>query len=260
MNDTDFLVRKYAIDLVGEATGGDAYYMEKLVDHEEITRDDVLEMLRKARVPLAMQLVSDVDQIFGGEEPRYFIRHDRVVERYREHHNAAVSFSEPDHGLRPLFSEDVVRELEQEMSEHEQYGVSLKPYRRGAACVTEQTFFYETDEWKDRATVVRIMDCFTCRNCGRKGRDEKLHIHHDEHIYSIFSHKFHHNFDVVRLRCLCEACHSAFHSSHVRGYSYFKSAEREQVDRGRRQRRALERLHDALRECRFCFSENRRAA
>jgi hypothetical protein len=260
MNDTDFLVPKYAIDLVGEATGGDAYYMEKLADNEEITRDDVLEMLREARVPLAMQLLSDVNQIFGGEEPRYFIPHDRVVERYREHHNAAVSFAEPDDGLRQFSWKYVARQLRQELSEYEQHEISLKPYRRGAACVAEQRFFYKTDEWKDRATVVRIMDRFTCRRCDRKDRDEMLPVHHDEHIYSVFSRKFYHNFDVIRLRCLCNSCHSAFHSSHVRGYSDFKSAEREQVDRSRRQRRALERLHDALRECRFCFSENRKAA
>lgn len=254
------LTRKYVIDLVGEATGGDAYYIEKLADHDEITRDDVLEVLREARVPLAMQVLSDVEHIFDGDEPRYFVPHDRVVERYREHHYASANFGEPDHRLRSLPGDAVFRELQQEAAECERHGVSLHEYRRGAACFAEQRFFYETDEWKDRAAVVRIIDRFTCRSCRRNDRDEMLHVHHDEHIYSVFSRMFYHNFDVIRLRCLCDSCHSAFHCSHVRGYSDFKSAEREEVNRSRRQRLALERLHDAARECRFCFPENRRAA
>ena len=46
-------VRKYAADLVNEATEGDIRFNEALSKASEITRDLVLDLLRKARVPLA---------------------------------------------------------------------------------------------------------------------------------------------------------------------------------------------------------------
>jgi len=260
-NNTEAWIHKYATDVVAEATGGNASHIEKLSYRERITRNDVLNVLRAARVPLARELLSDIEQIFDGEEPRYFISHDRVVDRYRENHHPNIDFTERDYGIRPLVNADVIRQLNQDLSELQDFGVSLAEYREGAACLAEQEFFYETEEWKDRATVIRIMDRFTCRICGG---NEMLEVHHGEYIYSVFSRRFYHNFDVVGLRCLCDRCHRAFHESHVRGdscfNSCFKSADREEISRHRKYRVALERLHDAARECRFCFSEHRKAA
>lgn len=250
MTDKDF-VRKYAIDLMAEATGGDAAYIEELADQEDIARDDVIDLLRKAKVPRAAPLLSDLDQIFEGEEPRYFVPHDRVVERYREHHHPHADFAERDYGLRSLPSADAVRELKEEILQQKPFGPLLQPYRDGAACLAEQTLFYETDEWRDRATVLRIMDRFTCRMCSRS--DQMLHVHHEEHIYSVFSRKFYRNFDVGRLRCLCESCHASFHRSHVRGYSDFAPANPDEGSQRKTRRTASEQLHDSARECRFCF-------
>jgi 5-methylcytosine-specific restriction endonuclease McrA len=255
-------VRAYAGNLVNEATGGDAGANEELSDAYEITPELVVSILRQANVPMAQRLLSDIDLAFEGEEPRYFIPHDRIVERYREHHHPAVNLAEPDYGIQRMRDSGAVEQVQQVIEEIKLFGISLDEYRDGAACVAEQKFFYDTDEWKDRAAVIRIIDQFRCRECGRRGgRDgEMLHVHHDEHIISFASRQFYRNFDVIRLRCLCEACHSSFHETHTRGYSQFSSAEPEEILRNRRYRAALERLHDALRECQFCFPRAQRAA
>ncbi len=254
----EFLVRNYAIDLMAEATGGDASYMEDLADNHDIGRNEVVDLLRKAKIPMAAPLLADVDRIFDREEPRYFLPHDRVVELYREHHHPLVDFVEPDHGSRHVseYVGSVVDELEQEILQRERHGISLEPYRLGAACLAEQKFFYQTEEWKNRAAVLKIIDQFTCKECGRRGREVELHAHHGEYIYSVFSREFYRNFDVGRVRCLCESCHTSFHQSHVRGHSHFTIGGPVELTQRSKRRHALEQLHDFARECRFCFGKD----
>jgi 5-methylcytosine-specific restriction endonuclease McrA len=260
MDAEGFLKRNRAIDLVAEATGGDSYHIERLAARDEISRDDVVEQLREAHVPLVTQLLADVDRVFAGSEPCYFVQPEVLVERYRQRYHSESSFTEPDYRLEPLSCSDVAQELEKVISECQLYGVSLDEYRDGAACVAEQRFFYETEEWEGRATVVRIMDHFACRACNQQGAGEMLPVHHSELIYSAFSRHFYRNFDTIRLRSLCDSCHRGFHSTHVRGYSDFRLASAEQVEGNWRCRRTLEGLHDAMKECQFCFPETRKAA
>src|SRR5207302_283033 len=168
---------------------------------------------------------------------------DRIVQLYEENHGLITPQDE-----EPIHSHETLRHIGdgvQSSVDHlnDRGYWLLTPYRRGAACVAEQKFFYDTDEWKNRSTVVRIMDRFTCRHCGRPGNE----VHHDEHIYSVFSPKFYRNFDVCRLRCLCNECHAIFHRSHVRGASHFVGGDAAYLKRRGLDRTALERLHDVAR-------------
>jgi len=248
--------RRHADNLINEATGGNAGSMEEFAYCEDVTRDLVVDILKEASVPFSEAVRFDLDQIFDkDEEPRYFIPHHRVVELYRERHFRDVNFAILEEDRTSV--DNLQRQLREEQSQRAAYGVSLAMYRRGAACPAEQSFFYGTSEWQDRARAVKTMDRFTCRSCGRSGHDHE--VHHDEHIYSVFSRHFQHNFDVLRLRCLCESCHDRFHRSHVRGYSHFIFANAGEVDSRTKsqRRRALKLLHDSAKECRFCFPQDR---
>ncbi len=259
--DEERTIRAHATNLVGEATGGDASYLEALSEMDEFGLYDVIDVLRDARVPITRHVKFDLEEIFDGREPRYFVPHETMVERYRANHHPSVNFAEPERGLIPASEgfQEAYTSIERHIQENQQYGVSLEPYRDGEACLVEQSFFYASPEWADRRDVVRTMDNFKCRMCGLKG--EELQVHHDDLIYSVFSRHFDRNFDVCRLRTACKSCHEDFHRTHVRGISDFRLAQSsDQVHRSRDWRHAIERLHNALRECRFCFSKSAIAA
>jgi hypothetical protein len=93
------------------------------------------------------------------------------------------------------------------------------------------------------------MDRFTCRDC--RCSDNQLHVHHEEHIYSAFSRRFYRNFDVIRLKALCDSCHKKFHRSHTRGRTHFVAIDPQNP--ATMEWAALQRQHDELKECPFCF-------
>jgi len=264
-DDREERIRTYAINFISEATD-DTQYPERLSNCGTIDENRVIKLLREAGVPMAAIVRDDLKRIFSCEEPRYFIHPFRIVELYRACHH--IPFREKDEWESSPLSDAIVKldsvfdqvdkEIEEHRAEIAAYGLSLKQYRDGVACVNEQSFFYDTQEWQDRAKVIRVMDRFTCRGCGR--RDRELHVHHDEHIYSAYSWQFYRNFDSIRLRSLCGECHRAFHVSHRRGYSHFMLANPAEREEEREFRSRLTTLHDHLKECPFCFATTARAS
>jgi 5-methylcytosine-specific restriction endonuclease McrA len=248
------LTQKYINDVIFEATGGNGRYGEDIGDDHNTTRDELIAILEETNVYFSFALRSDIDRVFDGDEPQYFVPQDRFVQLYEENHGFEFAFGDDDESIDQTNEDPPLRHIGEGIDNflknlHDRKYWLLVPYRKGAACRREQAFFYETDEWKNRREVVRTLDRLTCQRCGCRGYE----AHHDEHIYSVFSGKFYRNFDVHRLRCLCKKCHATFHQSHVRGPSHFVEGSAADLKRRGQHRAALEELHDSLRECRFCF-------
>jgi len=152
-------VRSYAGALLSEATGGDALLMDRFRNLESFNENDLIRLLREAAV-----LREDLERVFQGEEPRYFISTRRIVELYRSRHGIHLPTQDPKlTGIRHVseFFDAGLAEIERAIGEQETYGATLAEFRRGVACAAEQSFFYGTPEWLDRAKVVRVMDRFT---------------------------------------------------------------------------------------------------
>jgi 5-methylcytosine-specific restriction endonuclease McrA len=246
----------YAADLVSEATGGNAYWNERFSEmtwYDEPTHEMVYNLLREAGVFYAAIVQEDLSRIFSGKKPLYFLRDQIAVEEYRFRHGVCTDEDEGESMLSSM--KEIGERLRDEMAkmkmESEIYGVTLSPFRHGMACLREQSYFYKTEEWANRAKLVRLLDKFVCRKCGAK--DVELHVHHDEYIQSASSRLFYHNFDTCRMRCLCESCHDDFHKYRIRGCPHFQIASPSEIQEHREYLRQLEVAHDLAKECKFCF-------
>ena len=247
-DDPEELIHCYAGMVISEATGGDSTCGERFHYMESISKDAVLNLLIDAGVPVGAEIVEeDVHRAFEAEEPRYFLPPERIAELYRMRHGIAYSDQMGWVNQPNTVADEIIKcNLEAEKS-----GVTLSQYRDGTVCKAEQEFFYKTEEWNDRARVIRVLDRFKCRGCGQNRTD--CEVHHDEHLYTAYCPSFYRNFDSDRLRSLCKPCHKAFHESRVRGHSHFVPANSalRRKDSFLWAKRA--KLHDQLRECPYCF-------
>jgi hypothetical protein len=76
---------KFAVEIINEATGGNADFVDAFDLDEDITEQKVKEVLRRARIPFAPVLSHDIKTVFEDEEePRYFVSHGRISDRYRK--------------------------------------------------------------------------------------------------------------------------------------------------------------------------------
>jgi len=127
----------------------------------------------------------------------------------------------------------------------------VDPYKfESLACPRERSDFYESKQWKRRARAVRAVDHFQCQRCGESNRE--LHVHHFQPIYSVYSKKFARNFEMIRLRTWCKACHQNYHNNSIRNPQGFSIATTEEKADEKERDRERRRAHDQALECLYC--------
>lgn len=241
-------------DLVGVATGGNAFAIEQLQEATPlegvVSRDAVIQILREYGIPYAKVVREDLNRIYSGQRPRYFVVARKMAKRYRD--RRGIYDWRPEGGL--LSAADIVDELEKDLDEakreQEEYGAHQWLYRMGIACYREQEDFYQSREWSDRAAVIRASYGFSCQRCGRSNTE--LHAHHLTPIYSAYSKKFHRNFNTADILCWCADCHRDYHAQSVRTEFGFTIASNEEVLEEREENRKRRIAHDKTRTCRYC--------
>jgi 5-methylcytosine-specific restriction endonuclease McrA len=242
----------HLVNLVGEVTGGDASAMERLTQKAEepggnLSSKDIRSAFRSHGLPWAQIVDEDVNRILSGRQPKYFAPHQQLAERYRQHHSVRIK-SVSKEGLRHI--SEGAEAARRDLDELQEYGISLMDYRNGVACRREQKMFYQTLEWQGRAKVRRAMDRFACTGCGTK--NVELHVHHNEPIFSAYSRKFDHNFDLIRMRTLCVQCHSEFHDERIRTSYGFEIAKGKEKRAENDRMNQLMQLHDEVGQCPYC--------
>lgn len=200
---------------------------------------------------------ADVVLVLSGYEPRFFRDHFEVVDDYRLRRSITVI----DHERRKfVYGRETVglavKYLDRIARQRDEYGVTTDQFEMGFACRHEQSYFYQQQEWIDRAAVARYHAGYKCERCGQ--RNMKLHVHHRTPIISAWHHNFVLNFAWWKLETLCERCHQWTHERTVRSTAAYQfiHAKPETVAEERETLRKLHSLHDKLKECPFCFGGN----
>jgi len=90
---------KFAVEIINEATGGNADFVDAFDLDEDITEQKVKEVLRRAGIRFAPVLLHDIKTVFEDEEePRYFVSHGRISDRYRRKYgvrDSQIDYSPP---------------------------------------------------------------------------------------------------------------------------------------------------------------------
>jgi len=200
---------RYVSNLLLVAGGGDPVLAERFNEDPDVGEDTVLEWLEEEGLPPTRILREDVERACSGEEPLYFLDHDRFAEIYRKRFGISQPHLDRFEGWLP------------NLSETEKKSAFPLPWKY-AACYVERKHFYESEEWQRCAKLIRVLDQLQCRDCGCSGSSTgRLHVHHDEVLYTVFSGRFSYNFDTCRLRTLCGGCHRKLHSRSIRKYTCF---------------------------------------
>lgn len=71
-----------------------------------------------------------------------------------------------------------------------------------------------TDEWQSRRREILRRDNYTCQECGAKGCDNTLHVHHKGYVSSLLPWEYPDD----ALITLCESCHQEVHKKQVRPF------------------------------------------
>jgi len=232
--------------------GGDPHEFIQELDYSgEPGSREVLERWGIRWNPLIEQ---DVNLIWSGYEPKFFMLEDDWAAKYR--HNHGVRFvSEEGRFIHGHEFEEMAQELDREIQyEIEQWGIDLWMVRYGYACHSERNFFYKTEEWKNRAAAARYENGYVCQAC--KKHMDGLHVHHDAPIFSAYNQLFYRNFSPFHLSLFCDKCHENFHKNTVRmrGYQGFVSATPSQVREEKQYFNKWRHVHDSLKTCKFCYA------
>lgn len=194
----------------------------------------------------------DVIAIFNRQPVKYFKPVWAWMDDYRQAHN--VMYKAPEGST--LTWDEVIDEaqkwLEEIEEQHKQHGISLWMDDMGYACYREQSYFYRTQEWQDRAAAARYEWDYKCCRCGKSGKG--LHVHHTSPIVSAYHYNFDNCFADYRIRLYCEDCHKKTHSMTIRGYgSYcYIGATPAEVAEEKEYFRKWRTAHDKLKQCPFC--------
>jgi len=195
---------------------------------------------------------TDVNLILSGYEPRYFLHEDTWVDKFRRKYGIYAVY--PEGGIKSMYELLAEAEvwLDDREKEHEKWGISLWMKDAGYACYNEMHFFYDTDEWKDRAAAARYEWDYTCDTCRVKGH--ALHVHHSAPIFTAYDFKAYRNFSGLRLSLYCQKCHEWWHVNSVRGYGYYgyQRASVEEVAEEKEYFCKWRHAHDEMKDCQFC--------
>lgn len=230
------------------------YIVEYLYDYESAPPiERVRELYEKEGITWYPLIEEDVQNVLNGYRMQYFLADREFVELYRINHSAHIErrggtllgINTLDRGRRHL---DAIQ------AQVEHFGVSLSQFGYGFACFAECQHFYQSQEWKNRAKAIRCLWNYKCNICKRRNVGP-LHVHHNTPIVSAYHHSFYLNFADHKLETLCEQCHQEFHARTVRGHGHygFIFVEPEEVRAERGDFRLLQKAHDELKFCPFCF-------
>lgn len=194
----------------------------------------------------------DVTAIFNRQPVKYFKPIWAWMDDYRAAHN--IMYKAPTPHLVHVKDLDGWREyMDQIKAEVEEHGISLwMQDDMGYACYREQSYFYKTQDWQNRAAAARYEWDYKCCQCGRSGKG--LHVHHTSPIVSAYHYNFDNCFADYRIRLYCEDCHRKTHSMTIRGYgSYcYIGATPAEVAEEKEYFRKWRTAHDKLKQCPFC--------
>jgi hypothetical protein len=129
---------KFAVEIINEAMGGNADFVDAFDLDEDITGQKVKEVLRRARIRFAPVLLHDIKTVFEDEEePRYFVSHGRISDRYRKKYGVRDSqidqFTSP-YGRFFLFDGRVAGSSEDSACNGSIYLPRLPLQRQSAPC------------------------------------------------------------------------------------------------------------------------------
>jgi hypothetical protein len=196
----------------------------------------------------------DVNAILSGNEQRYFIHEDEWIERYRRRHGVYTDFKPK--GMRHIseIADEVQLGFIQKKMEREKWGITLWMEEQGYACHNELAFFYDTEEWKDRAAAARYEWNYICQRCKKKGPG--LHVHHHAPIFTAYDFKAYRNFSILRMNLYCQECHEWYHANTIRGCGYYgyQRASQEEIAEEKEYLRKWRHAHDEMKTCKFCYT------
>lgn len=227
--------------------------------HEQLqgvnTLDAIKKIFRSHRITWAEIVAEDVRQIMYERERYYFVDEMAYARRYRENHGIAVEKSSPrfvyGSGTLKIHTDALRAKLMRHRQQVEEYGGSTKLLDDGCACLAEQTYFYQSQEWKNRAKTIRYLDGYKCHSCQKSNC--VLHVHHLRPIQSAYSRRFHWNFEYFKLHVLCEECHRREHNRSYRASGRYTVGTSDEIAEAKRARRKEQQVHDEIRSCQFCF-------
>jgi hypothetical protein len=207
---------------------------------DEYPRSVVWTAFQRADIRMSMVLQEDVDRAYAEEEPRYFGTAEEFAERFRMAHG--VRIDPGSEGFAHI--SEVVAEVRALMEQRRSNPYYSRFAANDLACPVEQSVFYRSNLWIDRAKAVRAVGR-GCTNCGTRNRE--LHAHHREPIYTAYSRLFYRSWDLGRIHVLCDSCHRDFHAK--RGKTAYGFSE----DADPNYWREAARTHDAHpEECPWC--------
>lgn len=227
--------------------------------HEQIqgvnTLDGIERVFRSHKIAWAAIVAEDVSQLLRERERYYFVNEMTYAQRYRENHNVFFEETSPrfvygrDTASRPS---DLKAKLRYYRQQAERHGGSTKLLDDGCACLAEQAFFYQSQEWQDRAKTIRYLDGYKCQRCQKSNC--VLHVHHLRPIQSAYSRRFQWNFDYHKLHVLCEECHKREHEIVYRANGRYEVGSKSEVAAAKKSRHREQYIHDSVETCQFCFS------
>jgi hypothetical protein len=215
----------------------------------------VKELFGVAGIRWAPIVKEEVSGILSGGRRRFFLSAQECVDLYRARRSVTVEpVDESTACLRggqealDAFLEDQERRAQL----FEKYGATPDWYEEGYACIKERNYFYGTEEWRNRAKVMRYVEQNRCENC--HVNNVPLHVHHAFPVMSVYSYNFDLNFADYKLRVLCKTCHDGYHRHAVPAYlsSDYIVVSAEEHAEYLRELHLMDRAYHSNSLCRFC--------